>query len=102
MAEYELKLYVTGRTPRSSNAIEALKRICEDDLQGQYRMVIIDVLETPELAEEDKVLATPTLIKTLPNPIRRVIGDLSQTDKVLLGLDIRRVPSLQKANGGGQ
>ncbi|MCX8027689.1 MAG: circadian clock protein KaiB [Thermodesulfovibrionales bacterium] len=88
MSKYLLKLYVTGRTPRSERAISNLKRICEEELQGQYEMVIIDVLERPQLAEEEKILATPTLIKQLPPPLRRIIGDLSDTEKVLLGLDI--------------
>ena len=83
-----LKLYVTGRTPRSERAIATLQRICEEQLADVYELEVIDVLENPQLAEDEKILATPTLIKTLPPPIRRVIGDLSDTDKVLLGLDL--------------
>jgi circadian clock protein KaiB len=83
-----LKLYITGMTPRAQLAIANLKRICEADLAGQYALEIIDVLEHPELAEQDKILATPTLIKQLPPPLRRVIGDLSDKDKVLLGLEV--------------
>lgn len=89
MSQYVLKLYVTGKTPRAEQAIENLRRICEEDLQGQYDLEIIDVLERPQLAEDEKILATPTLIKALPPPLRRVIGDLSDKEKVLLGLDVR-------------
>ena len=88
MANYLLKLYVTGRTPRSEKAIANLRRICDEELHGQYEMQVIDVLEHPQLAEDEKILATPTLIKRLPPPLRRVIGDLSDTEKVLLGLDV--------------
>lgn len=89
MAIYILKLYVTGQTPRATRAIENLRRVCEEELQGQYELQIIDVLEHPQMAEDDKVLATPTLIKQLPPPLRRVIGDLSDKEKVLLGLEVR-------------
>lgn len=89
MSQYVLKLYVTGKTPRAEQAIENLRRICDEDLHGQYDLEIIDVLERPQLAEDEKILATPTLIKALPPPLRRVIGDLSDKEKVLLGLDVR-------------
>ena len=79
---------MTGATPRAQNAIANLRRICDEQLGGQYELEIIDVLERPDLAENDKVLATPTLIKQLPPPLRRVIGDLSDRDKVLLGLEV--------------
>ena len=88
MSDYLLKLYVTGNSPRTEKAIANLRRICEEELHGQYEMQIIDVLEHPQLAEDEKILATPTLIKRLPPPLRRVIGDLSDTEKVLLGLDV--------------
>ena len=84
-----LKLYVTGQTPKTERAIANLRRICEEDLGGRYQMAVIDVLERPQLAEDEKILATPTLIKMLPRPLRRVIGDLSDTEKVLLGLDLQ-------------
>ena len=84
-----LKLYITGQTPKSERAIANIRRICEQDLHGEYELVIIDVLEQPELAEEAKILATPTLTKELPPPLSRVIGDLADIDKVLLGLDIQ-------------
>jgi circadian clock protein KaiB len=89
MSNYLLKIYVTGQTPRSRRAIENLRRICEGELSGQYEMHVIDVLDRPQLAEDEKILATPTVVKELPVPIRRIIGDLSDTDKVLLGLDLQ-------------
>jgi circadian clock protein KaiB len=87
---YVLKLYVTGTSPRAEVAISNLRRICEQELRGQYELEIIDVLENPQVAEDDKILATPTLIKQLPPPLRRVIGDLSDKEKVLLGLEVVR------------
>ena len=84
-----LKLYVTGKTPRSERAIANLRRICQEDMQDQYELSIIDVLERPQLAEEEKILATPTLTKELPPPLRKIIGDLSDIEKVLLGLDLQ-------------
>ena len=89
MSTYLLKLYVTGKSSRTRVAIENLERICREELAGQYELQIIDVLEHPELAEDDRIMATPTLIKQLPPPLRRVIGDLSDKDKVLFGLDVR-------------
>jgi circadian clock protein KaiB len=89
MDKYILKLYVTGSTPNSERAIANLQRLSEEDLDVKYEIVVIDVLENPQLAEDEKILATPTLIKALPPPLRRVIGDLSDRDKVLLGLDLR-------------
>jgi circadian clock protein KaiB len=87
--EFVLKLYVTGTSPRTRQAIENLQQICEQQLQGRYALQIIDVLEHPQVAEDEKILATPTLIKQLPPPLRRVIGDLSDTEKVLFGLEVR-------------
>jgi circadian clock protein KaiB len=84
-----LRLYVTGTSPRAEAAVANLRRICEEELRGRYELEVIDVLEQPQLAEDEKVLATPTLIKQLPPPLRRVIGDLSDKDKVLLGLEVR-------------
>ena len=83
-----LKLYVTGQTPRSEQAIANLNRLCEARWPDQYTLDIIDVLEQPHLAEEDGIVATPTLIKTAPRPTRRIIGDLSETQKVLNGLGL--------------
>lgn len=90
-----LKLYVTGKTAKAQLAIANLQRICNDELAGKYELEVIDVLEHPELAESDRILATPTLIKHLPPPLRRVIGDLSDTEKVLYGLEVHpafRIP----------
>lgn len=84
-----MRLFVTGTSPRTEIAVANLRRICEQELRGRYELQVIDVLEQPQLAEDEKVLATPTLIKQLPPPLRRVIGDLSDKDKVLLGLEVR-------------
>jgi circadian clock protein KaiB len=89
MNKYLLKLFITGQTPRSERAISSLRQICEKELKDQYELVIIDTLERPELAEEEKILATPMLIKQLPPPLRRIIGDLSNIEKVLIGLDLQ-------------
>lgn len=91
MNKFKLRLYVTGKTPKSERAIANLKEICERDLKGLYELQIIDVLESPQLAENEKILATPTLIKDLPPPLKRIIGDLSNSEKVLLGLDLSPV-----------
>lgn len=88
MRNYQLKLYITGHTQRSQQAIANLRRICDEELRGEYELVVIDVLERPQLAEDEKILATPTLVKELPMPIRRIIGDLSDSERVLLGLDL--------------
>jgi circadian clock protein KaiB len=84
-----LTLYVTGTSPRTKVAIDNLNRICAQELEGLYVLEIVDVLEHPQRAEDEKILATPTLIKQLPPPLRRVIGDLSDKEKVLLGLEVR-------------
>jgi circadian clock protein KaiB len=89
LSKYLLTLYVTGTSPRANIAIGNLQRICEQELEGQYELEVVDVLENPQRAEDEKILATPTLIKQLPPPLRRVIGDLSDKDKVLLGLEVR-------------
>jgi len=86
---YELRLYVAGKTSKSVVALENLKNICEEHLQGQYSIEVIDLLETPQLAEGDQILAIPTLVKKVPEPVRKIIGDLSNVEKVLVGLDIR-------------
>ena len=83
-----LKLYVTGHTANSQKAIENLKTTLKQDLNGFYTLKVIDVLKHPKLAEEDKILATPTLVKVLPPPARKIIGDLSDKEKVLLGIDL--------------
>jgi circadian clock protein KaiB len=91
MRKFLLKLYITGKTSRSEKAIHNLKNICKSKFNDEYELVIIDVLDSPELAEQDKIMATPTLIKVLPPPIRKIIGDLSDTQKVLIGLDLKNV-----------
>ncbi len=85
---YVLKLYVAGNTPNSVKALKTLKTILEDEFQGVYALKVIDVLKNPQLAEEDKILATPTLAKILPPPVRKIIGDLSDRERVLIGLDL--------------
>lgn len=91
MNKYLLKLYITGCTPQSERAISNLCRICEKEMPDQFEIQIIDVLLSPELAEKDRVIATPTLIKDLPPPLRRIIGDLSNVERVLRGLDIEQI-----------
>jgi circadian clock protein KaiB len=93
LSTYILKLYVTGSSPRAETAIANLRRICEQELRAEYTLEIIDVLEHPQAAEDDRILATPTLIKQLPPPLRRVIGDLSDKDNVLIGLELRAASS---------
>lgn len=88
MMPYVLRLYVTGGTARSQTAIRNLERICAEELDNTYELQVVDILERPQLAEDEKIFATPTLIKQLPPPIRRLVGDLSRTDRVLLGLDL--------------
>jgi len=87
--KYELRLYVAGQTVKSLNAFANLKKICETHLAGKYRIEVIDLLENPQLAEGDQILAIPTLVRKLPKPIKKIIGDLSNTLRVLVGLDIR-------------
>lgn len=85
---YILKLYVAGNTPNSVRALKMLKNIMEQEFQGVYALKVIDVIKNPHLAEEDKILVTPTLAKVLPPPVRRIIGDLSDREKVLIGLNL--------------
>ena len=86
---YHLRLYVAGQTRKSLAAVANLKRVCEDHLAGRYDIEVIDLLENPQLAAGDQILAIPTLVRRLPAPLKRIIGDLSNTEKVLVGLDIR-------------
>ena len=88
-AEYELRLYVAGNTTKSVAALNNLKKYCEEHLKGRYRLEVIDLLVQPQLAEGDQILAIPTLVRKVPVPIRKIIGDLSNEAKVLVGLDIR-------------
>lgn len=86
---YVLRLYVTGMTPKSSRAIENLRAICEEFLKGRYKLEVVDIYQHPILAQGEQILAAPTLIKKLPLPLRRLVGDMSDKDRVLLGLDLR-------------
>jgi circadian clock protein KaiB len=86
---FDLRLYVAGQTARSIAALVNLKRICDEHLEGRYRIEVIDLLERPQLARGDQILALPTLVRKLPEPIRRLVGDLSDTERALVGLDIR-------------
>ena len=86
---YVLQLFVAGQTPKSVHAIANIKKICEENLQGRYVLEVIDLYQQPQLAQGDQIIAVPTLIKKLPLPLRRIIGDLSNTERVLVGLDIR-------------
>lgn len=86
---WELRLYVAGQTPKSLAAFANLKKICEEHLAGQYEIEVIDLLKEPQLASGDQILAIPTLVRKLPEPIRKIIGDLSNTERVLVGLNLR-------------
>ena len=86
---FELRLYVAGQTSRSLVALANLKKICEEHLQGRYRIEVIDLLKHPQLARGDQILAIPTLVRKLPEPIRKLVGDLSNTERALVGLDLR-------------
>lgn len=84
-----LRLYVAGQTPKSLTAFANLKRLCEEHLEGRYEIEVIDLLKNPQLAEDDQILAIPTLVRKLPEPMRKIIGDLSNTERVLVGLDLK-------------
>ena len=89
---YVLRLYITGMTPRSTEAFASIKALCEQRLQGRYELEVIDIYQHPQLAIDEQIIAVPTLVKLLPAPLRRLVGDLSNEDRVLLGLDLRRKP----------
>ncbi len=93
--KWDLRLYVAGQTPRSVIALENLKRICQTHLAGKYRIEIVDLLKNPQLARGDQILAVPTLVRKLPEPVKKIIGDLSHEERVLIGLDLR--PAQRKA-----
>jgi circadian clock protein KaiB len=86
---WDLRLYVTGQSPNSIRAIENLRRACEEHVPGRYRIQVVDLLENPRLAAEDQILAVPTVVRKLPVPIRKIVGDLSDTDRLLVGLQVR-------------
>ena len=87
---FVLRLYIAGQTPKCVRAFINLKQICEDHLANRYRIEIVDLLENPQLARGDQILAVPTLVRQLPEPVKKIIGDLSNTERVLVGLDLRR------------
>lgn len=87
--KYVLKLYVTGMTPRSAKAVMNIRRILDEHLQGRYELEIIDIFQQPQLAQGEQIIAAPTLIKKLPLPIRKFIGDMSETERILVGLDLK-------------
>ena len=89
--QYELRLYVAGQTAKSLTAFANLKRICESHLNGEYRIEVIDLIKAPQLAAGDQIFAVPTLVRRLPEPIKKIIGDLSNEERVLVGLDIQPV-----------
>ena len=89
---WKLRLYVAGQTPKSLVAFANLERLCEDHLKGRYTIEVIDLVETPRRAKDDQILAVPTLVRKLPEPVRKVIGDLSDTERVLVGLDLIPAP----------
>ena len=89
--KWMLRLYVAGQTPKAITAYANLKKICEEHLQGSYQIEVIDLLVNPTLAKDDQILALPTLVRKLPEPIKKIIGDLSNTERVLVGLDIRPI-----------
>jgi len=86
---FELRLYVAGQTPKAVRAIVNLQRICDEHLEGRYSIEVIDLLKDPQLGRGDQILAVPTLVRRLPEPMKKIIGDLSNTDRVLVGLDLR-------------
>jgi len=86
---WDLRLYVTGRSPKCLRAIENLRRICAEHLAGRYKIEVVDLLENPRLAAEDQILAVPTVVRRLPPPIRKLVGDLSDTERLLVGLQLR-------------
>ena len=87
--KWELRLYTAGQTPKSLAAIRNLKKVCEEHLAGRYEIEIVDLLKNPRLAKDDQIVAIPTLVRKLPNPIRKIIGDLSDVERTLVGLDLR-------------
>jgi circadian clock protein KaiB len=96
-ARYVLRLYITGSTPASTRAISNIRKICEEHMDGRYDLEVVDISQNPSLAKGEQIIAAPTLIKKLPLPLRRFIGDMSQTDRILLGLDLREAAQKSSA-----
>lgn len=90
--KWSLRLYVAGRSPKCVNALENLKRFCEEHMAGRYEIEVIDLLQNPRLAKDDQIIAIPTLVRKLPEPLRKVIGDLSNTERMLVGFDLKSRP----------
>ena len=88
--KWELRLYTAGQTPKSLAAIRNLKKVCEEHLPGRYEIEVIDLLQNPRLAKDDQIVAIPTLVRKLPDPVRKIIGDLSDTERALVGLQLRQ------------
>jgi len=97
--KYCLRLYVTGTTPKSNRAITNIKRICDEHLKGRYTLEVVDIYQQPVLARREQIIAAPTLIKRLPLPLRKFIGDMANTDRILVGLDLRQASRSKEANG---
>ena len=95
--QWQLRLYVAGQTPKSVTAFANLKRICEEHLAGEFEIEVIDLIENPRLAADDQIVAIPTLVRKLPQPIRKIIGDLSDTERTLVGLQLRSFKKLREA-----
>ena len=91
----ELRLYVAGQTPKSLAALANLRKICDEHLEGEYKLHVIDLIKTPQLAQNDQILAIPTLVRKLPEPIRKIIGDLSDRKRVLVGLNLRETEGVE-------
>lgn len=88
--QYVLRLYISGLTPRSTDALATIRAVCDEHLKGRFQLEVIDLYQHPERAETDEIIATPTLIKQLPSPLRRLVGDLSDVERVLVGLNVRK------------
>ena len=91
VAEWKLRLYVAGQTPKSLTAFANLRRLCEEHLAGRYEIEVIDLLKHPELAQSDQIIALPTLVRKLPQPIKRIVGDLSNSERVIVGMNLEKI-----------
>ena len=94
VAEWKLRLYVAGQTPKSLTAFANLRRLCEEHLAGRYEIEVIDLLKHPELAQSDQIIALPTLVRKLPQPFKRIVGDLSNSERVIVGMNIEKISKL--------
>jgi circadian clock protein KaiB len=97
-AEYDLRLYVAGQTPKAARAFANLRKICEEHLRGRYSIEVVDLIDNPALGRGDQILALPTLVRRLPAPIKKIVGDLSNTERVLVGLDLRARRAVRAAS----